>query len=212
MSISLRLAKKRLGIDQYRPLRTRADYDFFSSVARSAITAARKAGDDAKAAELSEAKARIKQSFGLKYCVDCGNPINQGERCLICRREYRKRRRLEAKTAPEPKLPEFEPIKEYVRRTIQSYIVDTVRACNGNRALAAKALHISRSALYRRLDGRNADPILDVTPAAIQADRVYQAYLRKILREVWGDRQKAAKLAGISVATFYRHVPGKWEG
>ena len=55
----------------------------------------------------------------------------------------------------------------HLRRLERDHIVDTLTQLNGNRMAAAKALGISRRALYRRLDRHH----ITIPPARTRAGR-----------------------------------------
>lgn len=75
---------------------------FLAALCKSELVKARRAGDDARAADLSQAKEYIKAHFKEKVayhrCVNgCGRAVAKiGIRCQLCYRQRRYGRKLEA--------------------------------------------------------------------------------------------------------------------
>lgn len=77
--MNINQAKAAAGIDR-RTLATRANLGSMMAQVKAGIVAARRAGDDSRAARLSEAKQVFKERMGRNQnrCENCGNPIAPG--------------------------------------------------------------------------------------------------------------------------------------
>ncbi len=91
MRVDLKAAKRLLGLEPDAPLRDATDWERVHNAAKSQIVEARRAGDDALAARISEAQATLKKSYGTgRKCPKCGEPKKPHARhCGLCSRAIR---------------------------------------------------------------------------------------------------------------------------